>query len=660
MQQKSRKHIAKKENPKPSVSRVWEIDMFCQEYARHILLSLFLLVGLSVWGRDGQKIFRRITAADLESGATYLLVAYDSKDKAGHYALTSEAFKMQLHAVQVPGGAEIVTSDDAHCWRLDAADGGWRLWSVAQQNYLAAHSRSHTGVKFDSNLPLTFQLSWTLTHEVRFGIPNGSRFLSISHLADDYYYGLYTAFSADTLNIHLYKEVVAQSLIPSAPLPSSGATAGLLINGRQRSLLSGLTSTSAEGRLLQDSTWALSDAQTWTLVSDETENFGLKNAEGHWLMPQAQQLSLTDEPADSLSWRLHYGQIVSRQSVASTPFVLASKADSQTLMLMSQDSVDNKKYLPVSLVIGAPKPTQKLTDAGVLLLLGGWSCQQIEQLDVSASKTLSTEQALLPLEKTVWPAALRQSNRLICITEKQAEAMAEVEANILVKNSDGYTPLNPITLRDKQPLHIPYAFQIGQGGLTYTRDCHTDGKWETCILPFGVTLPPVCEGAVYVDRIGFVRQQTIAAHSPFVFRYLGRSIASHIPLTFVAETQMITPASPTHTPFIGTYDTLRVEGLSPITYLLSADGIRFLRAEAGSRLLPFRAGFVTDAQAYAFSINFDVTTTALWPQAEQPHSFDCRRLDGTWVGSGRHWADFSATLPRGLYIVNGQIIIHTK
>lgn len=253
----------------------------------------------------------------------------------------------------------------------------------------------------------------------------------------------------------------------------------------------------------------------------------------------------------------------------------------------------------------------------------------------------------------------------------------------LLTLTDGHAFLNtvPITAR-----RVVYRRSVSQGS-------QGDGKgWETIVLPFAPSRISVVgenrdivwrkqegdDGKFWLRRFTgvngttcyFADAENFEAFTPYIVSFpdatLGELSLIGKTLEYSAEQVNIPAQAPmkltTSTySFVGTTTSQNPKN----AYALNAEGTVF-RLSASSVLAPFRANFVTTTQgvyyAPALRIGWDMTPTSIaFSKTATPSSTTpVYNLAGLRVGTAQYidgqWQ--LGTLPRGLYIVNGQRISH--
>jgi hypothetical protein len=123
----------------------------------------------------------------------------------------------------------------------------------------------------------------------------------------------------------------------------------------------------------------------------------------------------------------------------------------------------------------------------------------------------------------------------------------------------------------------------------------------------------------------------------------------------VADAGKITPHKNSEGYLIGTFDTLNVNQPSPTIFLLNTNGDKFVRADKGSRLMPFRA-FLTTATTHSALHIIHEATTHVQPLNHEQEAKPCYTIQGTYIGTFNQQQ--LQHQPKGLYIIGNKKTIN--
>ena len=203
--------------------------------------------------------------------------------------------------------------------------------------------------------------------------------------------------------------------------------------------------------------------------------------------------------------------------------------------------------------------------------------------------------------------------------------------------------LKDVYLQDKEPIYVPYPFNLDGQTITYEREM-IDGNWETLCLPFTVNdwpksfdvqeLVKITQNGTKLD-LGFDKAQKIQANQPVILRGKGKlKLQAREGLVVTQEAEGI---------FRGNYDSKDINQ----AYLLSNDGNTFVNAASGSHLSPFRAYILLDKDYKTIDVKYNIITQ-IRPQQVISRDKILYSIDGIRQLS---------TKRQGIYIVDGQKII---
>lgn len=227
-----------------------------------------------------------------------------------------------------------------------------------------------------------------------------------------------------------------------------------------------------------------------------------------------------------------------------------------------------------------------------------------EIVDGELTATIDIEWSGIPIQVSVYPfsttsidvsdvagadvfipvikSGLTNPNCLIYVQEGTTVEAADIQNVVIGTNASS------IVITDKVPFNAPKAFTAD--AITYTRNCYTDGGWETIALPFAVSnVSGTYKLEMFKEAtettVKFEEATTWEANTAYLFSLNGDG--SNVDCTFTGS-GAIEPATWAGK-FRGTFETMDAVG----KYVMGADGNSFvLGVEKGADrayVEPFRA-----------------------------------------------------------------------
>ncbi len=480
-------------------------------------------------------------------------------------------------------------------------------------------------------------------------LQDSERGIGISDYTDKVYFGNYKTTACDSRELYLFKLADATHVPGEATQPQDGEQVILWCNHQ-------VVSNSPNGFVLKDENDYLLNNQTF--APDSTLSIWTCRllSENHFLLHDSQQQSLFQHLniAEDISLKVENGYICTTEE---QPRFLAMNKDGHLLL---SDSLQVENEVPVITRSVADPPTLQFEDGYKLILQGGWSAQQLADLNWDSVGILDLTQISLPVQKQAFKNRGPHSNALIYIEERDATVCPDSWPFVVVCKSTGENHLiRHSVLHDRTPFYVDQPFQIEKGMLSYQRKCFTDDGWETICLPFNTTWPTDFESETCSEfdgqNISFVKTHTLEAYQPQIFRYTGEKTEGKAILTLVADAGEITPNKNSEGYLIGTFDTLNVNQPSPTIFLLNTNGDKFVRADKGSRLMPFRA-FLTTATTHSALHIIHEATTHVQPLNNEQEAKPCYTIQGTYIGTFNQQQ--LQHQPKGLYIIGNKKTIN--
>ena len=475
------------------------------------------------------------------------------------------------------------------------------------------------------------------------------------------YFANYTASQNTTPTLQIF---VPQAALPDAEIvfPTPGSEVVLTVGEKAVAVSQqGNAMVSAAGCRLSDGTMAIpqgASAFVCEYVNDSV--FLLRNEQGYL----SHSLTCADLPAH---WTLDAVGCVACDALGeniSEPY-LAYNKETEEFCLISREDVGNASFLPVLPTECAPEATEEISEEGVKTLRGGWSIEALASVNWQGISALDIRELVLPQTMVDFRHRPAACNIPILVDTDTPERLVEAWPFVLLCEGESARLATAFTLADGVPLKWKGRFSAAPGDLTYTRQMHADGGWETLVVPFDTRVPDEFEarvpGEISANEIIFTKTDRLQANRAAIIRHKGAANGERPQLNLCNDSENV-GAAISETFLQGVYDTLRVQENGASIYLLDASGQNFVKAAAGSWVAPFRAALCPNEMAdavVAYSVRCsDDETSGCNPVVsdESTKQGACYDLQGRCLLRHTDVASF-ATLPAGVYIVNGKIII---
>lgn len=569
--------------------------------------------------------------------------------------------KKQLWAVESTlnrqGGIELLS---ANCvWLLQCNDDGTCNILNSEGKYL----NTADGVAL--SLDVKKKSCWNIIPSgigfVISAIETPQRSLGLYAWLAELYFANYTASQNTTPTLQIF---VPQVALPDAGIvfPTPGSEVVLTVGEKAVAVSQqGNAMVSAAGCRLSDGTMAIpqgASAFVCEYVNDSV--FVLRNEQGYL----AHSLTCAGLPAH---WTLDAVGCVACDALGENilePY-LAYNKETEEFCLISREDVGNASFLPVLPTECAPKATEEISEEGVKTLRGGWSAEALASVNWQGISALDVRELALPQTTVEFQQRPAACNIPILVDTDTPERLVEAWPFVLQCEGESARLVTAFTLADGMPLKWKGRFSATPGDLTYMRQMHADGGWETFVVPFDIRVPEDFEvrvpGEISANEIIFTKVDRQEANRAAIIRHKGAANGERPQLNLCNDSENV-GAAISETFLQGVYDTLRVQENGASIYLLDASGQNFVKAAAGSWVAPFRAALCSNEMAdavVAYSVRCsDDETSGCNPVVsdESTKQGACYDLQGRCLLRHTDVASF-ATLPAGVYIVNGKIII---
>ena len=554
----------------------------------------------------------RVTSVDeLSEQAYYAFAAVGYKDSL--YLLSAEtqgtSSSSKLKATSSGGGLEnvIEVSSVQNLWTLQRSgkEGEENVYSIlsAAGNgsvYVPDIKKTNLTVSTSKSTPW----SYTSSDDGVFSLTTSGadRYLGIyAKGTAEYNFGFYKNTGGNLCDIYIYKLVTSFEELPGEAAAPVDGTA-IAISAEDKTMADDMTVANTEGLLLANG--LLAPDESLSVLTAHVENdgtFSLTFSDNTFL---GYDLNAKSEAA---LWHIENGHV----ATAETPvryFVYLPK--SEIFTTLAADEAFSQDATSVCFQTLEAAADSAVSADGVLHLSGGWSAQKLSGIDLSKYSGVSLLDISLPLvNKSFMDDG--KNNAIIYVDASAAQYVPDSWRFVVSVDGNTASLLREVTLVDRQPLYVAHSFKAQKGQIGYTRQCATDGNWETLCLPFAASVPSGYDvemlTVVNQDELTFSKTSKLSAQQPVIFRKT-TSDASPLTLTNSDEVTISSGSAPTvMNVYFGNYDALSVASAADNIYLLAADGNYFLHAAAGSTLDAFRAYLKMNGKGSAVRIKYDTS-----------------------------------------------------
>lgn len=537
----------------------------------------------------GSGTFQRIGSTEQLTGSGYYLIACQAFD--GSYYLMSNQVRQKGQSKKLVGLP--ISGDIPPSISAPSATAVWRL-KKQSANEVALISTDGSAAVYakqgdQTNIELSASTAtyWTISNltEGTFALqhPDSEKnFLSI-YKEGQATFGNYKNYDSNRLYIYKFAEPLSDA-IGEAKRPADGARVGIYAAEflAEAEDTGGLTAAEASELQLANGSMAPDLRQSiWTCRHNGTASFTLTDEQGRYL---DHQLQLSHVKAE---WQVTGGKIAPVGSEEALSILVLDKEQHRFLLV---DGNQPSHHLPATFVPIGTEP-DSLQNGGVKILSGAWSAKRLAAILWKDVDALDLTGISLPNATKKFVNRPGDRHTIIYINESAAGQGMALGDFLIAKGESGYSLLTVSSLTDKQAIAFDRDFQVGEQMLTYTRQAAPGDGWETIVLPFQADVPKKWQAKVlslYAEgELSFRDTEVIPSHTPAIIRRTEESGTEQV--TFSAKAGNVSATQPEATVFMGTYKPITIASAEDNVYLLNADGTAFVKAAAGSRLMPFRA-----------------------------------------------------------------------
>lgn len=303
------------------------------------------------------------------------------------------------------------------------------------------------------------------------------------------------------------------------------------------------------------------------------------------------------ESAELSVWQINHGYIC---TVEETPRYLCYDAQTSRWQLLPPASA----RITAHWVAVAEPPHRQVDAQGVCRLSGGWSASALAALDWNGVRCLDLTALVLPVYAQDFETLADTPNLPIFVAESSSDHVPS-GWNFVVSCGKTNRLLRPTTLTDRTPFYTDRPFEVSEGQLEYVREAVNDEGWQTLCLPFPAqsVSGELAHFTSYAGgELNFAPSLEVHAGTPYLVR-----VAAGLPLRIVSSAGTVVPQCTATAQMSGTYEGLSVQDGQNGHYFLSAEGMRFDEAAAGSFLPPFRAFFHISSAGNAFPLHIKMS-----------------------------------------------------
>ncbi len=624
------------------------------------LFALFTMTQ-TAFAEDGSEVyFPAYEIENLQDGLSCLIGAVGEDGRVA--LMTSDVRdKKQLWAIESTQDAQRgIASPSAKCvWLLQSNDDGTYNIQTSEGKYL--NTADGAALSLDTKSKSRWNIAPSDMGFVISAVATPDRSLGLYAWQKELFFANYKHSANATPTLQIF---VPKTALPGAEIvwPEPDSEVLLSVGGLSASVSpEGLSVVAATGCRLSDGSMIVPQgASTFVCRYVGDSVFVLQNDEGYF----SHSLAYAETPE---YWSVDAVGLKACDATGveiSEPYLVYNKTISEFCLIPASE-VWRASYVPAMLSGCAPEATEELSEEGVKTLRGGWSTEALSAVSWQGVSALDLRALALPTATQAFVHRPLQCNSPILVNAEASMHLVKDWPFVLQCDGEDAQLLSPFTLSDGVPLKWGGSFCAPEGILSYARQMHADGGWETLCVPFATMVPDGFEvrvpGEISENEITFQKVERLEANQAAIVRYVGAVETGSALLHLNNDAETVQPAS---SDFLlrGLYDTLRVEGNESGIYLLNTSGQAFVRAASGSWVAPFRAwlcpGQDADVRtAYALRLPEDETSGCAMPVCDANRwQGACYDLQGRCVLLHTDAASF-AELPAGVYIVNGKIII---
>jgi len=643
---------------------------------------------LAIWPQTATRSYgpadfvRLHNMEDLQDG-DMVLVGAEYAQGGGFYLMTTTPLKKKMQAERVAeeAPAKFSCEDEAMVWRYHQGGNGMFALETLGGKYLG--KVESTNISFSTSKAFVWNMA--AMDEGAFNIRHEStpdRYIGFSYYPSSggnsaSYFGNFKPNGCDNYALFLYRQMRADEYHGNATMPKNGDRVTLYAKGfaaKSGGTAGAMQSFDADSCRLRSGLLAPGgNMLVWKCRrGDAGSTFSLQFPDETYLNGSLQRGGTLFE------WRISDGYVVPAtmsdegETASDAPRRIYFSKDRREFCLLTAEEALLRGAVAVEFKAVGDNPFSEYDRATRRkTLTGAWPANMLRTIGWDGVASLDLTLADLPVLATDFAYRPKQGNTPIYVKAEVAEAVPEAWDFVVARGGDGGPVLlRETTLSDKQPFLPSYTFSVGNAMLLYEREAFTDGYWETLCLPFSAPVPSGFQAEVLTEvregELIFSPAEKLEAYVPALIRYVGNKTSGTVLLTCRAEAGIV--EKPHQPPiFTGVFDTLQVADASQAVYLLEESGKKFVRAAAGSKLMPFRAYIqqeeynVSEAQTFtvlhAAEIEAGIGRIGTEPKGENSRA--CYDLSGRKMAE-RMTEETWQTLRPGIYIVGGKKMIKYK
>lgn len=504
--------------------------------------------------------------------------------------------KKKLKALPLSDGAEkrIVCQDASAVWHIEKQSDNYLLKAAEDGRVLSRYSNDKLGLLLENYKSKSLS-EWTITADASGTFAIGSAEGGKRKFACDYSNDTTVCydFYVDGRPLYIYKRI--SSSVPdqqTIDVPKDGSRVVLSAEG-VAFCADATAAVSTDGLLLLNGSYAPNGTYTSFVCqtsSEDAKAFALKNTtDGTYL---GADVSLTSEP---FLWQLRDGKLTDYSSVDETRYVCYNAATRQW-SLLTQDEQKQQGALSATIGLVAESPTSALAADGVLSLAGGWSADELSQVNFANVTCLDMTGISLPVKALPFKNSPQTKNFPIFVSQESMSAVPDDWKFVVNEDGNEYRLGNVTALVDGEPLYSPYDITLSAAQLTYSRTPLQGTAWQTLCLPFAVDDLP--DNAAFYsaaelgdDALSLRSASTLKAGVPYLFRSTNEEsgFAAGETLEFKCSKGALLGVSFASNALQGTFSHFAVSADDTGVFMLNPATSAFQKAASGSRLKPFRA-----------------------------------------------------------------------
>lgn len=489
--------------------------------------------------------------------------------------------------------AAIYEPQESVVWKLKkSGDRRIAITTTDGTGLVSASDGSKTDMELGVKEPTFWDITCTDESTFTFAHPeSSSNYLSI-YVYTQPLFGNYKGYDSNRLYIYRLTKHIGEAT-GEARLPQDGARVGIYAKGLMATHTpeGEMMGQDASHLLLRNGTFAPDlQGSVWTCHHKGNELFTLTNTEGLHLNAELKP------GTEAAVWQIENGRIT--MANANNGHHILTFNEEKNRFVLVEAEADIATELATFVSIGH-SPDSTLKD-GVKILSGAWSTARLSATDWNGAAALDLTGISLPSHIEKFANRPADRHTLIYINVSDTESASVPWDFLIGKKGDTYSLLTHNRLTDKLSISFDREIQVADKQLSYTRKAAPGYGWETIVLPFSADVPKnwvaqICLG-YESDKLSFEETKTIPANTPAIIRRTNEAETESV--TFLSNAGTIPTGLPETDLFKGTYLPLTVASAEEGFYLLNADGTAFVRAAAGSKLMPFRAAIqIKPAQA---------------------------------------------------------------